>query len=402
MRTFICAAITVLACITLQPARAASPVREQLASLADALTTARVGMITNPSGCDEQGVLDADILRREHGTNITAFFAPEHGIRGAQAPGASGSDSVDPETSIPVIAIYGKRTAPTPEQMAEIDALVFDMQDVGVRFYTFVWSMTYCMDAATSAGKPFYVVDRPNPIGGLVVEGSPNTTSGGLVGRLPDGAAFGVATRHGMTAGEFARWWNGEALGGRCDLHVIPMTDWHRADLWPANRKFVKPSPSIVSPATTLTYPGTCIFEGSNLSEGRGTEIPFEQAGAPFIKGDAWARVLNALDLPGVRFHATTFTSAGGKFRGQACGGVRIEVTDPETFRPVAMGLHMLKTAQTLYPDQVVVKSYAARLMGVENLHTRLATTTVDELVAEWQPRLEQFKKQRAKYLLYR
>jgi len=300
------------------------------------------------------------------------------------------------------IAIYGKRTAPTPEQMAEIDALVFDMQDVGVRFYTFVWSMTYCMDAATSAGKPFYVVDRPNPIGGLVVEGSPNTTSGGLVGRLPDGAAFGVATRHGMTAGEFARWWNGEALGGRCDLHVIPMTDWHRADLWPANRKFVKPSPSIVSPATTLTYPGTCIFEGSNLSEGRGTEIPFEQAGAPFIKGDAWARVLNALDLPGVRFHATTFTSAGGKFRGQACGGVRIEVTDPETFRPVAMGLHMLKTAQTLYPDQVVVKSYAARLMGVENLHTRLATTTVDELVAEWQPRLEQFKKQRAKYLLYR
>lgn len=400
MRNILLSAALAL-CLAAQSDPAAASVREQLAAFADAVTTARVGMITNPSGCDESGTLDADILRRDFGTSITAFFAPEHGIRGSAAPGASGEDLTDPDTGIPVYSIYGKRTAPTPEQLDEVDVLVFDMQDVGVRFYTFVWSMTYCMDAATSAGKPFYVIDRPNPIGGLIVEGAPNVTSGGLVGRLPKDGGFGVATRHGMTAGEIARWWNGEALDNKCDLHVITMKDWTRDQWWPEGRAFVKPSPSIVSPATAVTYPGTCIFEGSNLSEGRGTDIPFEQAGAPFIDGAKWAATLNALKLPGVRFEPVRFTPAGRKMKGEECGGVRLAVTDREAFQPVRTGMHMLKTAQTLYPEQVVVKSYAGRLMGVDGLEKRLATEEVDDMVAEWQPLLAKFKKQREKYLLY-
>ncbi len=392
-----------LAFLLLLPAAArGDAVHTQLARLASETSGLRVGLITNPSGCDELGVPDADILLTTHGVNITAFFAPEHGLRGTLPPGVSGGDYTDPATSIPVYAVYGSRNAPTDAQMATVDVLVFDLQDVGARFYTFVWTMTYCMESAARNGKTFYVVDRPNPVGGMRVQGAPNAADFGLVGRLGPGATFGVATQHGMTAGEIAGMWNGEWMTPKADLRVLPVPGWSRDQWWTdTGRVFVKPSPNMRAPETATVYPGTCIFEGSNVSEGRGTDKPFEKIGAPFISAAAYADALTSLGLPGVQFVPVAFTPTASDFTGQPCGGVEVVVTDRDAFDPVLTGLHMLKTVKALYPAQVTITGYASTLMGVPNLATRLPAESVADIAAGWQATLNQFRVLRQLYLIY-
>lgn len=362
----------------------------------------RIGMITNPSGCDESGNLDADYLTNAPGVTITAFFAPEHGLRGTLPPGVGGGDYVDPATGIPVYDIYSLRNAPTDAQLAGVDLLVFDLQEVGVRFYTFLWTMTYCLEAAARNGKPFYIVDRPNPVGGMRVEGSPNTVDYGIIGRLGTGAAFGVATRHGMTAGEVAKMWNEEWMSPKVELHVILMPTWTRDQWWAeTGRVFVRPSPNMRTTNTATVYPGTCIIEGSNLSEGRGTDKPFEKIGAPFINGATLASALATNGLAGVRFDPVTFTPTSSKHSGKLCGGVQVVVTNRDTFDPIRTGLCLLQTAYKVYPTQVTITSYAANLMGVPGLNTSLKTQSVDAIIAGWQTRLAQFRALRRNYLLY-
>lgn len=383
----------------------ATPVQQQLNALTTAAQGKRVGLITNPSGCDEAGNLGADYLLYTNGVNITAFFAPEHGLRGTLPPGQSGSDYIDPQTGIPVYAVYGARNAPTDSQLTNVDLLVFDLQDVGVRFYTFVWTMTYCLEAAARNGKSFYVIDRPNPIGGMRVEGAPNTVDYGLVGRLGSGAAFGVATRHGMTAGEIAWMWNDRWMSPEAELHVITVPNWSREQWWTdTGRVFVPPSPNMRTPGAATVYPGTCIFEGSNLSIGRGTDKPFEQMGAPFISGAAWAACLNTNGLAGVRFDAVTFMPTnypGAPWLNQNCGGVQVVVTNRDTFDPIRTGLVMLQAVYKLYPSQVNITSYAATLMGVPGLQNSLKTNDVNTIIAGWQANLAQFRALRRGYLLY-
>lgn len=362
----------------------------------------RIGMITNPSGCDEVGNLDSDYVANASGTTISAFFAPEHGLRGTDQAGQGGGDYIDPITSIPVWAVYGVRNAPTDEQMATVDILVFDMQDVGVRFYTFVWTMTHCMESAARNGKPFVVIDRPNPIDGLVVAGAPNPQDYGLVGRKPTTASLGVATRHGMTAGEVATYWNAEAMNPKVALAVIKAKDWTRDKWWTdTGRLFVPPSPNMRTPEAATVYPGTCIFEGSNLSVGRGTAKPFEWIGAPFINGADWVTSMTALNLPGVNFTPIDFTPTANRFTGQLCHGVQVNVTNRDTFDPIVTGLHMMKTVYHMYPGNVTITSYAATLMGVPNLNNTIKTTAVDTIVQGWQANLQQFLPIRANYLLY-
>jgi uncharacterized protein YbbC (DUF1343 family) len=258
------------------------------------------------------------------------------------------------------------------------------------------------MESAARNGKPFYVIDRPNPIGGRTVQGAPNTVDYGLVGRLGPGEPFGVATRHGMTAGEIALMWNGESMSPPCELHVIPVPGWTRGQWWSdTGRMFVKPSPNMRTPETAAVYPGTCIFEGSNLSEGRGTTAPFEMMGAPFVDGVAWAAALNALHLPGVQFDAVTFTPASNRWSDQQCGGVRVTVTNREVHDPVRTGLHMMRTVWLLYPSQVTITSYASTLMGVPDIHNRIKTEEVEPMVLEWLPTLTAFLQVRAQYLIY-
>lgn len=395
-----CAAIAVSASFAF-----AGGVQEQLDTLTSEARGLRIGLITNPSGCGEAGNLDSDYLIARasiEGTSVSAFFAPEHGLRGELPPGVSGGDYIDPDTHIPVYAVYGVRNAPTDAQLATVDLLVFDMQDAGARFYTFVWTMTYCMEAAARNGKPFYVIDRPNPIGGLKVEGAPNVSDGGVVGRLGPGAPWGVSTRHGMTAGEIAWMWNDEWASPKVMLHVMKMPAWRRSQWWTdTGRYFVAPSPNMRTPATATVYPGTCIFESSNISEGRGTSNPFEIVGAPFINATAYANALTTLSLPGVTFAPVLFTPTTSKWTGQLCGGIQMTVTDRDAFDPILTGISMLQTAYQLYPSQVTISSYAATLMGVPNLQNRIKTDSVATIVGGWQTDLNSFKALRVNYLLY-
>jgi uncharacterized protein YbbC (DUF1343 family) len=379
-----------------------NPVHKQLDELAKLAAGKRLGVLTNGSARDVSGLHDMDYLLRSGGTTVTAFFGPEHGFRGDSADGHKLGDYIDPATSVPVYSLYGARKAPTDEQLKDVDIFVFDIPDVGVRFYTYPWTMTHAMDSCARNGKKFVVIDRPNPINGVQVEGAVNTTDLGLVGRLTTGTSLGVATRHGFTVGELANYYNSTQMKQKVDLQVIRAPGWKRSQWWDeTGRPFIPPSPNMRTLAAATVYPGTCIFEGSNLSEGRGTSTPFEMMGAPFVDGSRWADALNARKLPGVKFEPVRFKPEARRYAGTECGGVRILVTDRNTFQPVRTGMHMMQAVKKLYPNDVKITTYAATLMATPNLAERLDKEDVDAIVQQWQPNLEKFKALRSRYLLY-
>ncbi|MGI8908690.1 MAG: exo-beta-N-acetylmuramidase NamZ family protein [Candidatus Sumerlaeaceae bacterium] len=380
----------------------ARDVKQQLDALVEMAHGKRLGLITNPSGCDETGRPDVEYLLNNAGTTITAFFAPEHGFRGILPAGRGDKDYVDPNTSIPVVAVYGPRKAPTPQQLANVDILVFDMQDVGARFYTFTWTMTLCMEAAAQAGKKFVVIDRPNPVGGIKVEGPANEKDHGLIGRVIPSAGIGVTTRHGMTVGEIAKMWNSEAMNPRVELTVLKMAAWKRGQLWKdTGRKYLPPSPNMRTPEAALVYSGTCIFEGSKLSEGRGTVKPFEMIGAPFVNPEQYANALTSAALPGVKFSPVRYTPTTSKHKNVECGGVELAVTDTQSFKPVQTGLVMLQTALKRYPDDMKSTASATRLSGIPELESRLRSESVDQILQSAEPSRQRFLAIRKKYLLY-
>jgi len=310
----------------------------------------RVGAIVNPTSVDARFLHLADLLARAEGVALAALFGPEHGIRGqAQYMEAVDDAPRDPATGVPVHSLYGatfESLSPRPEWLAGLDALVFDIQDVGSRYYTYVYTMALAMKAAARAGLPFYVLDRPNPIGGALVEGN-------LAGERYRSfvGLFSIPNRHGMTAGELALLFNAEERFG-CELHVIPCRGWRRDMSWAqTGLAFVPPSPNMPTPDTALVYPGMCLGEGTNLSEGRGTCRPFEQFGAPWLDARAVAERLAALDLPGVRFRPVYFTPTFDKHRGAPCGGAFIHVADPQAFRPLLTGIAVVQAARDLRPD---------------------------------------------------
>jgi uncharacterized protein YbbC (DUF1343 family) len=380
----------------------ASDIEQQVQDLLKEVRGKRVALVTNPTGVDGDMNLIADRLCEDTKTTIVAFFAPEHGLRADIQAGSKVTDYIDPVTSVPVYSIYGKKTAPTDEQLKGVDVLVFDIQDVGARFYTYDWTMTHAMEAAAKNKIKFVVFDRPNPIGADKVEGAPNTFDCGLIGRLWEGKPFGVATRHGLTVGELAMLVNGEWLEPKADLTVIRMPGYRRTMVFEeTGRLWVTPSPNMPGIDTAVVYPGLCVFEGTNLSEGRGTTRPFENIGAPFINALELARDLNALNLPGVRFRPTSFVPTFSKFRDEPCAGVQVHVTDRGKFLPVRTGLTVLKTIVSKYPDQVKVTAFAAKLMGIPDLQTRIFSESVQEIEKGWQENLREYMKIRAKYLVY-
>jgi len=379
-----------------------SAFQQQLQSLMNTLHGKRVALLTNPTGVDDHFDFIADRLISDASITLVCFFAPEHGLRGDQQAGGGVQDYTDPISGLPVYSLYGSRLAPTADQLQGVDVLVFDIQDVGVRFYTYVWTMTYAMESAAANGVKFVVFDRPNPIGCDRVEGAPIPFDGGLVGRLWPGQPFGVSTRHGMTVGEIARLVNGAWMNPKAELEVIPIPGYTRSMTFQqTGYPWVIPSPNMPTIDTATVYPGTCVFEGVNLSEGRGTTRPFEFIGAPFINAFDYANALNALDLPGVRFRAAYFTPMFDDHAGKQCGGVQVHVTNVNQFDPIRTGLYMLKTVVTMYPSNVTVGSYVSTLMGFSNLHTRIQTEQVDSLIAEWQTNLDAFKTLREEYIIY-
>lgn len=397
-------AITVGAALMVVSAisHAQDTIHKQLDELAQMAKGKRLGILTNGAARTADGILDVDYLIDNSETTVSAFFGPEHGFRADLADGQKAGDGIDPKTSVPVYSLYGKRQSPTPEQLKDVDLFVFDIPDVGVRFYTYVWTMTLSMEACAKAGIPYVVIDRPNPINGTTVAGAVNHKDLGLVGRLGHNAEFGVATRHGLTAGELATLWNEEWMEPKVKLTVIKTSNWTR-DQWldETGREFIKTSPNMRSLDAATVYPGTCIFEGTNLNEGRGTPKPFEMMGAPFVDGKAWADALNARNLPGVKFEPITFTPDSRRYKGEKCGGVTVIVTDRDKLKAVEMGVHMLQTVAQLYPDKVKITDYADRLMATPDLRHRILKEDVGSIVKSWQPGLEKFKALRAKHLLY-
>ncbi|WP_371615132.1 exo-beta-N-acetylmuramidase NamZ domain-containing protein [Streptomyces sp. NBC_00454] len=361
----------------------------------------RIGVVTNPTGITADARHLVDVLHADERVDLVAVFGPEHGFRGTAQAGDSEGAGRDPATGLPVYDTYDK----SGQQLADvftaagIDTVVFDIQDVGARFYTYIWTLYDCMRAAALAGKAVVVLDRPNPVGGRRAAGPVlQRPYASFVGREP------IALAHGMTAGELAGLFAGEFLGpGAVRPRVVRMTGWRRESFFDATGlPWVPPSPNMPTPATALAYAGTCLFEGTNLSEGRGTTTPFELVGAEGVDR-RWAQAANALELPGAWFREAYFTPSFSKHAGKVCGGVRLIVHDREAFDPVRAGIGLLVTAKRTWsgfawrPDQ-----WIDRLTGSDRVRRMIdAGAGVEEVAGDWAAGLAGFAAVREKYLLY-
>ncbi|MFC7364125.1 MULTISPECIES: exo-beta-N-acetylmuramidase NamZ domain-containing protein [Bhargavaea] len=357
----------------------------------------RVGLITNPTGVDNDLNSIVDLLHNDPDVELTALYGPEHGVRGDAQAGQYVEYYIDEVTGLPVYSLYGKTRKPTPEMLENVDVLVFDIQDVGTRFYTYIYTMALAMEAAEEKGIPFIVLDRPNPLGGEKVEGpvlDPEFAS--FVGQ------YAIPLRHGMTVGELAKLFNAE-FGIGADLTVVEMKKWKRKSYFDeTGLPFVLPSPNMPTLETALAYPGTALIEGTNVSEGRGTTKPFELIGAPFINSTELAAELNALELPGVSFRAASFTPMFSKHSGKLSHGIQVHITDRDDYKPVETGLHIVKTIHDLYPEDVTLTNFFDNLIGNGWIRQGIENgMTVEEMKAEWEEELEAFKEVRETYLLY-
>jgi uncharacterized protein YbbC (DUF1343 family) len=366
------------------------------------LGSRRVGLITNPTGVTSSLTSTIDAFHRHPEIKLKAIFGPEHGARGDAQDAESIGPNVDGATGLPVHSLYGEVMKPTAEMLEGIDALVFDIQDVGARFYTYASTLKYALESASEHGIGIIVLDRPNPINGVSIEGSMmEPVFESFVGLHP------MPIRHGMTIGELALLMNEEK---RAELKVVGMEGWGR-EMWfdETGLPWVQPSPNIPTPDTATVYPGTCLFEGVNVSEGRGTTRPFEYIGAPWIDGWRWAEALNGLGLDGVIFRACHFIPIFSKYAGEQCGGVQIHVTERTRYRPVETALHMLAAAMSLWPGDFdwLPPVHDGRfhfdlLAGTDKTREFLIKgVDVGEIVEGWRDDISAFEELREEYLLY-
>jgi uncharacterized protein YbbC (DUF1343 family)/CubicO group peptidase (beta-lactamase class C family) len=354
----------------------------------------RIGLVTNQTGRDRSGRSTIDVLHKAPNVKLVALFSPEHGIRGLADENVS--DSKDERTGLPIYSLYGETRRPKPEQLKDLDALVFDIQDIGTRFYTYMSTLGYVMEEAPKAKLPVFVLDRPNPIGGLEVEGPIADAD-----KLSMIAYHRIPVRHGMTIGELAKLFNEERKLG-CDLRVIEMAGWRRS-MWfdETNLLWVNPSPNMRSLNEATLYPGIGLLETTNVSVGRGTDTPFELVGAPWIDGQQLALHLNRQRIAGVRFVPVRFTPDTSVFKGEECSGINIIVTDRDRFRPVISGLEIAVALRKLYPAQWKIDSYLRLLANADSLERLKRGDSAGDIVRSWRNSLEDFRKARARVLLY-
>ena len=369
-----------------------------------------IGIITNHTAFDQDGRYISDVFSEMSGVTIKAFFGPEHGIRGSAEAGAKIDSETDPLNNVPIYSLYGKTTKPTGDMLQGIDVLVFDIQDIGARFYTYIYTMALAMEAAAEHNIHFVVLDRPNPIGGQLVEGNilePAFKT--FVGLYP------IPVRHGMTVGELATMFNSEGWlsdGKKAQLTVIPLHNWQRAQWYDDTElSFIKPSPNIPNLISATVYPGTCLLEGTNVSEGRGTAQPFTIFGAPWMDGKRLAAALNSLPLQGVSFRDTSFTPVAipgaannPKHRDRLCQGVTLEVYDRHAFQPYLTGIYIVNCIANMYPDSLSWRErHFDRLCGSASVREAiLQGKPIETLVKEWESGLNAFGDIRKKYLLYK
>ncbi|MEV0799786.1 DUF1343 domain-containing protein [Kribbella sp. NPDC050281] len=375
-----------------------------------ALAGQKVGVISNPTGILPDFNHIVDTMHASGKVNIVAVFGPEHGFRGSAQAGGSEGDHVDPRTGIMVYDAYGATVDKLIDLYTKsgVETVVFDIQDVGARFYTYIWTMYSAMQAAITTGARFVVLDRPNPVGGYARGPmmKPGFTSG--VGKEE------IIQQHGMTVGELARLFNAEYLpldagGARLkELKVIPVQNWTRDQLYDdTGLPWVMPSPNMPTPDTALVYPGLCLFEATNMSEGRGTTRPFELIGAPYVDYK-WAQALQQKTIPGVEFREAYFTPTISKNANLLCGGVQVQITDPSRVEAITAATHMIVEARKLYPDftwraENPPGRWIDLLTGSDRFRTMLmADATAEQIVAAWKSETDAWTARRAKYLLYK
>jgi uncharacterized protein YbbC (DUF1343 family) len=370
-----------------------------LTDLPAALRGKRVGLITNHTGIDRTRTPDIDLIARHADLTLVALLAPEHGIRGNAEAGVHIEDDRDPRTGVPIYSLYrSEDRGPTPEMLRDVDVLVYDLQEVGGRTWTYVSTMALSMQAARRKGIPFVVLDRPNPIGGEIVEGAlldPRFAS--FVGMYP------IPARHGMTVGELATLFNQEH-GIGAELIVARVGNWRR-DQWfdQTGLPWVNPSPNLRSLAALTSYPGSVYFEGTNISEGRGTDRPFEQVGAPWLDAPRVAVAMNALGLPGIRFEAVTMpvAPAAGKFPGQTLPAIRFVITDREAYRPVRTSLLLIDEIRRQHPRDFEWTRTIDRLTGSDKVKRAIEEGWLPALLEEWDREAAAFAESRKRFLLY-
>ncbi len=409
----------------LSPASAVKPgIEVLLEKRLDLLRGKKIGLITNPSGVDSGLRSSIDLLRAAEGVDLIALYGPEHGVRGDAQAGEHVPFYKDAASGLPVFSLYGPTMKPPAGMLTDIDAymrsfdtshqdkkleagmtkgldaLLFDIQDIGTRVYTYQATMAYALQACAESGLEMIVLDRPNPIGGEAMEGPileyPKFSS--FVG------LYAYPLRHGMTIGELARLFNDQFLDKKARLTVVPMEGWIRSAYFDATGlPWVPPSPNIPTVDTAVVYPGQVFIEGTNVSEGRGTTKPFEFFGAPWINGHALAARLNGLGLPGVAFREQGFIPVFSKFKGRLCGGCQIHVTDRRSYRPLETTLHILAALKALYPkDFAFHPDYFDKIMGTDRVRLALEKgTPVAEIAASWKAELAAFGALRKPYLLY-
>lgn len=359
-----------------------------------------IGLITNHSGVDAELVSTIDLLHRTG--RLVALFGPEHGVRGYIQAGEEVGFHHDPKTGLPVYSLYGEVKKPTQAMLEGVDALVFDLQDVGCRFYTYLYTLLYALEAAAEFGLPIFVLDRPNPLGGEIVEGNI------LDMEYASFVGYPIPVRYGLTIGELARYFN-SVYYIHADLTVVPLSGWKRDEYrLELAMNWVAPSPNIPKVDTAVVYPGTCFLEGTNLSEGRGTTQPFETVGAPFIDGDKLAKVLNSLRLTGVRFRPTSFTPTFSKYSGKNCQGVQLHVLDRKVFQPVRTGLTLIQTVAGMYEEFQFLSPSKGKhfffdlLAGTDEVRkTITAGQSLESLFAKWEREQLEFREQSKDYWLY-
>lgn len=372
---------------------------ENVDSYMDVFKGKRVGLITNATGVDRQFASSADVLGAR--VKLVALFAPEHGLRGSAVAGAAISQEKDVKTGLPIYSLHGDVRKPTAAMLKNIDVLAFDIQDIGARSYTYIYTMAYAMQSAKEQDKTFVVFDRPNPIGGEKVEGGLlQSAYSSFIGLYP------IPIRHGLTVGELAKLFNEEfGIGAR--LVVIPMSGWKRSMLQEdTGIPWVMTSPNIPTPDSALIYPGTGLFGGSNVSEGIGTTRPFELVGAPWLDGKKLADKMNAYKLPGVYFRPAYFTPQWGKYQGRLCNGVQIHLTDRRSFAPVAVGVYLIHAVRELGGSQFKWNMPKEKERWMIDLYEggtelRQGKGSASALLERWDQEAVEFQKRSARYRLY-
>ncbi|MGA7190022.1 MAG: DUF1343 domain-containing protein [Candidatus Acidiferrales bacterium] len=354
----------------------------------------RVGVITNQTGVDAQGRRTIDVLAHADGVKLVALFSPEHGIAGKVD--ATVANATDAATGLTIYSLYGDAKRPTDQMLQGIDALVFDIQGAGVRFYTFITTMGYCMEAAGKHHIAFFVLDRPDPLGGERIEGPMLDPS-----RMSFVGYFRMPLVYGMTLGELAQMFNAENKTG-VELHVVQMKNWHRSETYEqTGLPWIPPSPNLRTVNEVFLYPGIEILQPAGVSVGRGTDTPFEVVGAPWIHSDDLLNSLNPRQIPGVRFTAASFTPASGLYSGQACAGVKIEITDRDAFISVRVGLEIADALHRLYPERFQVTKLTDLLGSQASVDALIAYQSPTGIIASWATDLAAFRPMRAKYLIY-